>query len=209
MGKSQIAIKQLKEIEKNISEDMRLAASGWDEEWKVLFSTMLSAQTRDEKTIEVCEKLFKSFNSIDKFAYASLKDIQKEIKSINYYKTKSKNLKNCALMIIEKFNGKIPKTIEELIELPGVGRKTANVFLSEARNEPAVGVDTHVARLSQKLGWTKNKDPKRIEEDLKKLFPYKNWSSINDILVRFGKSVGRSRKTEDKVLKAIRRKVYK
>lgn len=187
MINSETALKQLHEIENNISGEVRLAASGWDKEWKVLFSTMLSAQTRDEKTIEVCEKLFKKLDSISKFAKASLKDIQKEIKSINYYKTKSKNLKNCALMIIEKFNGKIPKTIEELIELPGVGRKTANVFLSEARNEPAIGVDTHLSFVSQYMGWTDSKNPDRIEKDLKDLFPKKYWGRINHIVVSFGR----------------------
>lgn len=187
MINSETALKQLHEIENNISGEVRLAASGWDKEWKVLFSTMLSAQTRDEKTIEVCEKLFKKLDSISKFAKASLKDIQKEIKSINYYKTKSKNLKNCALMIIEKFNGKIPKTIEELIELPGVGRKTANVFLSEARDEQAIGVDTHLSFVSQYMGWTDSKNPDRIEKDLKDLFPKKYWGRINHIVVSFGR----------------------
>jgi endonuclease-3 len=209
---SSTAIQQLKSLKKFVDKNIetpRLAAEGWDEEWKVLFSPILSAQTRDEKTIEVCEKLFKKFNSVGKFANASLKSIRAEIKSINYYKTKAKNLKNCALMLVKKYHGEIPKTFEELIELPGVGRKTANVFLSEARNEQTIGVDTHVARLSQKLGWTKNKDPHKIEEDLKKLFPQKKWSLINDVLVRFGRSVGKSRKNEDEVLEAIRRKVYK
>lgn len=209
MINSKIALKQLREIDKNISEKMQLAASGWDEEWKVLFSTILSAQTRDEKTIEVCERLFKKFNSINRFANARLVDLKNEIKSINYYKTKSNNLKNCAKMIMTRYGGKIPSTIEELVELPGVGRKTANIFLSEARNEQTIGVDTHVARLSQKLGWTKNKDPHKIEADLEKLFPKNKWNLINDILVRFGRSVGRSRKNEDRVLEIIRRKVYK
>lgn len=209
MVNSKLAIKQLDEIRKHISPDMRLAASGWNNEWQVLFSIILSAQTRDEKTIEVCEKLFKRFNSVDKFANARLGDLHRELKSINYYKTKSRHLKKCAKILIEKYRGKIPRTFEELIELPGVGRKTANVFLSEARNEQAIGVDTHVARLSQKFSWTKNKDPHKIEMDLKKLFPQKSWSSINDTLVRFGKGIGRSRRSEDHLVSLIRRKVYK
>ena len=106
-------------------------------------------------------------------------------------------------MMMEKFNGVVPKKLEELIELPGVGRKTANVFLVE-HGEDGIGVDTHVSYISQKLGWTKNKTQHKIEQDLKKLFPRRHWSRVNSTLVRFGKT-HTSRKQKDKLLKEIKK----
>lgn len=198
------AIKQLNYLKKLISKNSdqpRLAAEGWDEDWKILISIILSAQTRDSKTIPVAEKLFEKYSSPEKLGKASLKEIEKMISSLNYYKTKSKNIKATAEII-----GKtgVPSEFEKLIELPGVGRKTANVFLVEAKNAPAIGVDTHVARLSQKLDWSKNSHPHKIEKDLEELFPRRYWNSINYILVTFGQTFGRSRKTEDEILEKIK-----
>jgi endonuclease-3 len=198
------AIKQLNSLKKLISENSdqpRLAAEGWDEDWKTLISIILSAQTRDSKTIPIAEKLFEKYNSPKKLGNAKLSEIQKMIKSLNYYKTKSKNIKKTSEII-----GKIgtPQEFEKLIELPGVGRKTANVFLVETKNASAIGVDTHVARLSQKLGWSKNSHSHKIEKDLEKLFPKRYWNSINYILVTFGQTFGRSRKKEDEILEKIK-----
>jgi len=179
---------------------MRLAAEGWNEEWKVLISTILSAQTRDEVTIEVSEKLFRKYPSSKKLAKAPLKDIQKIIKPINFYKTKSRNIKEAARRISE--DG-IPNDLDGLMELPGVGRKVGNVYLAEARGVDAIGVDTHVARLSQKLGWTKNKNPHKIEKDLEQLFPKNRWRSINYILVTFGRLHWTRKKDEDLILRKV------
>lgn len=204
---SEIAIKQLKELKKLIfihSEKPRLAAEGWDEEWKTLIAIMLSAQTRDTKTIEISNKLFKKYPSLEKLGKASLPSIENQIRSINYYKTKAKHLKETA-QILSKI--KMPETVEELIKLPGVGRKTANVFLVEARNAPAIGVDTHVSRIAIKLGWSNKKfnDKEGIEKDLENLFPKRYWNSINYILVTFGQTYGRSRKQEDEIFERIKR----
>lgn len=204
---SRIAIKQLKELKKLISihsEKPRLAAEGWDEEWKTLIAIMLSAQTRDTKTIEVCNELFKKYNTPKKLGGASLGAIENKIHSLNYYKTKAKHIKETT-KILSKI--KMPETVEELIKLPGVGRKTANVFLVEARNAPAIGVDTHVSRVSIKLDWTNKKfaDKEGIEKDLENLFPKKYWNSINYILVTFGQTYGRSRKKEDEIFEKIKR----
>ena len=122
---------------------------------------------------------------------------------MNFFRNKSKNVIACAKKIESDFKGKVPKTIESLISLPGVGRKTANVFLSEI-GKPGIGVDTHVSYISQKLGWTKNKNPHKIEKDLKELFPEKYWSIVNSTLVRFGKT-HTSRKQKDKILEEVRR----
>jgi len=193
---SRKAIKQLNELSKLAPNGMRLAVE-WKKDWQVLISTILSAQTRDETTIRVCEVLFKKFDSPKKLGKASLKTIEKIIHSVNYHKTKARNIRETAKIISKKG---IPDSMDRLILLNGVGRKTANVFLAKYHKKATIGVDTHVARLSFKLGWTKNKDQYKIERDLKILFPKKYWGRINYTLVRFGRSIGKNRKEEDKIL---------
>ena len=132
-----------------------------------------------------------------------LKDVQLAIKSVNFYKNKSKNIISCAKMIVSEYNSRIPHELEKLVELPGVGRKTANVFLAE-HGKHALPVDTHVFYISRKLGWTKGNNPHKVEEELKRLFPKKYWNKINVALVRFGKT-HTSRKNKDKLLDEIMR----
>jgi endonuclease III len=196
------ALKQLRLLSKKPKE-MRLAAESWNSDFQILISTIMSARTRDETTIPVAEKLFKRFSTAKKLSKAKILEVQKIIKPVNFYKNKSKNIIACAKKLETDFNGKIPLKIESLILLPGVGRKTANVFLSEI-GKPGIGVDTHVSYISQKLGWTKNKNPHKIEQDLKKLFPRKYWSKVNSTLVRFGKT-HTSRKKKDEILKEIKK----
>ena len=192
---------QLKELEKLGNRLIRLAAEYWDEHWKILISTIMSARTRDEVTILVADKLFKRYPTIEKLAEAELKELETIIKPVNFYRNKSKNVLNCAKTLVMEHKGVVPFAFEDLLKLPGVGRKTANVFLSEI-GRAAVGIDTHVTYISNKLGWTKNKTQEKIEEDLKKLFPKKLWKEINPILVRFGKTYT-SKKEKDKLLKKI------
>jgi len=191
------AVKQLKALRRLVrGREPRLAAEQ-SAKWKVLISTILSSQTKDTTTNKISKILYHKFKSPKALSNASLKNIKKIIRPVNFYKTKSKNIKETAKFISK--HG-IPKTREELMELPGVGRKVANVYLVEAHNAPAIGVDTHVERISQKLGWTKNKVPGKIEKDLEKLFPKKYWNSINYIVVSFGQLFGTSRKKEDEIL---------
>lgn len=197
-----IALKQLKSLSKKGSE-MRLAAESWKSPFETLISTIMSARTRDEVTIPVAEKLFKKYNTSKKLGNSKISEIQEIIRPVNFYKNKTKNIIACANAIDKDHKGKVPLKIDELVKLPGVGRKTANVFLSEV-GDYAIGVDTHVSYISQKLGWTENKNPHKIEEDLKKLFPKRYWSDINENLVRFGKT-HTSRKEKDKILDEIRR----
>ena len=194
---SKTALKQLKELDK-LSPKIRLAAE-WKKTWQVLISTILSAQSRDEKTIEISKLLYKKYKNPKQLASAKFKDILKIIKPINYNRTKAKHIKETARIISKKG---IPKTREELLELPGVGRKVANVYLAVAHKVPAIGVDTHVGRISQKLHWTKNKNPHKIEKDLEQLFPKTYWNSINYIVVRFGQT--HSRKQEDEIFKRLK-----
>jgi len=197
-----IALKQLKFMKKN-SSSMRLAAESWRSPWQILISTILSARTRDEKTIPVAKELFRKYPNARKLADAKIKGVEKIIKPLNFYKNKSKNIINCSKKIYKEYKGKVPEDIEELIKLSGVGRKTANVFLSEVGHR-AIGVDTHVSYISQKLNWTKSEKSDKIEEDLKNLFSKKNWSKVNSTLVRFGKT-HTSRKQKDKLLEKIKR----
>jgi len=196
---SKLAVQQLKKIEK-LTDSMLLAAD-WKKPWKSLISTILSAQTRDETTIKISKKLYKKFPTLNKLSKASLSEIKRIIKPLNYYKTKAKNIKKTAKILTEKYKGKIPHNLKELIKLPGVGRKTANVFLA-VQNKPAIGVDTHVKYLSRLLGWTKHKEQEKIEKDLKKLFPKKYWISINYILVRFGRTYKTRKLQEEKLRKS-------
>ncbi len=194
---SKKAIRQLKQLEKlTPDKNLRLAAE-WNEKWKVLISTILSANTRDEMTIKVSEKLYEKYPTVERLAGARLSSIEKTIHSVNYYKTKARHIQKTARIILKMG---VPKTCEGLLKLPGVGRKVANVYLA-TQGKPAIGVDTHVARISKKLGWTKETNRHKIERDLMELFPEKYWNSINYILVRFGRSL---RKQEDEIIRRIK-----
>jgi len=200
--KTKIRLKQLSNFKKNIP-FVRLAAEEWNSDWKKLISILLSARTRDEVTIRVAKNLFNKYKSIEKLSNANLKEVQKIIKSINFYKNKSRNIIECTKLIIKEHNSKVPKNLDELIKLPGVGRKTANVFLAE-KGYNTIGVDTHVAYISKKMKWTKSIKPEIIEKDLEKLFPKKYWKNLNSILVRFGKT-HTSRKEKDKIILEIKK----
>lgn len=197
---SKKAIKQLKMLQKNAAL-MRLAAEGWGSEWKTLVAIIMSARTRDETTIKVAEKLFKKFPAVTVLANASANEVSAIIRPVNFFRNKTKNVIACARALAERYKGAPPHDLSKLIELPGVGRKTANVFLSEMGKD-AIGVDTHVSYISQKLGWSKNKNPHKIEEDLKKLFPRKYWRRINRVCVRFGKT-HMSRRIKNELLQQI------
>jgi len=199
---SKIALKQLKILDK-YGKKIRLAAENWPNKFQTLISIILSARTRDEVTIKISKKLFKEYPTAKKLSKANIKEIEKIIKPVNFYKNKSRNILNCAKVLVKKSNSKVPELFDELIKLPGVGRKTANVFLAEIGKD-TIGVDTHVSHISQKLGWTKHQKPAQIEKNLEALFPKKYWKKINETLVRFGKTYT-SRKEKDDFLEKIKR----
>jgi len=196
------ALKQLSKIKK-LSKNIRLAGEGWKNDFEYLIAIILSARTRDETTIVVGKELFKKYPNSKKLSKSKLSDIEKIIRKINFYKNKSKSILKCAKVLQEKFNGKVPHKFEELLTLPGVGRKTANVFLSE-RGGTGIGVDTHVFYISRKLGWANSDNPHKVEEELKNLFSKSHWNKINPSLVKFGKTYT-SRKEKDKLLNEIKR----
>ncbi len=196
------ALIQLRELENQMG-SMRLAAEEWSNKFQTLISIILSARTRDEVTIEICKILFEKYGDAKKLSGAKVEDVEKIIKPINFYRNKSKNIINCAKVLVEEYNSKVPESIDELVKLPGVGRKTANVFLAEGGGNN-IGVDTHVSYISQKLDWTKNKNPHKIEKDLESLFPKEYWKKINSVLVRFGKK-HTSRLEKNRMLEEIKK----
>ncbi len=198
--KEKRALKQFKELGKKASK-MRLAAEGWSAPWKTLIATIMSAQSRDETTMRIAGELFKEYRTLKSLSHARNSVVLRIFRSLNYNRTKAKNIVACAKALVKGHGARVPEDFDSLILLPGVGRKTANVFLSEMGHD-AIGIDTHAAYISQKLGWTKHKRPDRIESDLKRLFPKKYWSNINPVLVRFGKTFT-GRKEKDKLLEGI------
>jgi endonuclease-3 len=162
---------------------------------ELLVATMLSAQTTDEGVNRVTETLFKKYKKPEDYANAEMNELEEDIRSTGFYHKKAKNLKNSARMLVEKFNSKVPKTMEDMIELPGVARKTANIVLSNAYNVVAgIAVDTHVRRLTKRLGLSKSNDPDKIETDLMNLVPREKWMRIADLLIFHGRRVCQAKK---------------
>jgi len=157
--------------------------------WELLVAVILSAQTTDKKVNEITEKLFKKYKTIDDYAKANLKEFENDIKGVNYYKNKAKFILENAKIIKEKFGGKVPKTMEELLQLKGVARKTANIVLSVAYNiYEGIAVDTHVKRLTRLLGLTKEKKPEKIEKDLMTIIPKgPEWRDFPLRLIQYGR----------------------
>ncbi len=162
--------------------------------FELLVATILSAQCTDKQVNQVTPLLFKRFQTPADFARAPLGAIEQLIRPTGFFHNKARNIKNCAKALLEKHNGEIPQTIEELVNLPGVGRKTANVVLGAAFGIPGVVVDTHVARISQRLGLTTNKDAIKIESDLMKILPREAWNDFSLQLIFFGRETCLARK---------------
>ncbi len=157
---------------------------------ELLVSTVLSAQTTDVHVNRVTENLFKKYRSVRDYAETPLETFQKDISSINFYRNKAKNIQGSAKMIIGRFNSKVPKTMEELLSLPGVARKTANVILSNAYGiNEGIAVDTHVKRLAERLGLSKNEDPVKIEKDLMEITPREEWGNLAHLLIFHGRNI--------------------
>lgn len=162
---------------------------------QMLVSTILSAQCTDERVNKVTAILFKKYKTAQDFAMADLKTFENEIRSTGFYKNKARNIINSARMIVEKFKGKVPDTMEELLSLPGVARKTANVVLYNAYGKvEGIVVDTHVRRLSQRLGLSKNDDPAKVENDLMEIVPRADWGIVSYLLIDHGRKICQARK---------------
>jgi endonuclease-3 len=161
---------------------------------QLLIATILSAQCTDERVNKVTKSLFKKYKRAEDYAIVDLKKLEEDIRPTGFYKNKAKSLKNCCKKIVEDFKGKIPDTLEELITLPGVGRKTANIVLGSAYGRQAIAVDTHVNRVSNRLGLADTDDPDKIEEELCKIIPQDKWTEATHWLIQHGRRICNARK---------------
>ena len=157
---------------------------------EMLIATILSAQCTDKRVNIVTKSLFKKYRTAQDYVNADLSELEQDIRSTGFYRNKAKNIKNTSRLLVEKYDSKVPRTMEELLELPGVARKTANIVLSNAYGViVGIAVDTHVRRLAQRLGLTENKDPNKIETDLMQEVPKSQWKRITDLLIFHGRNV--------------------
>jgi endonuclease III len=155
--------------------------------WELLVATILSAQCTDERVNKVTPALFKRYRTVADLAKARLPDVEQLIRSTGFFKSKAKNIVACSQTLMERFHGQVPSTMDDLITLPGVGRKTANVVLGNAFDQPAVIVDTHVKRVANRLGLTNSDDPDQIETDLQHLLPPSQWTAVSQRLLLHGR----------------------
>ncbi len=157
--------------------------------WQLLIATILSAQCTDARVNVVTESLFRKYPNVQAFAEADLKELEKDIHSTGFYHNKAKNIIVCCKDLMEKFDGEVPRTLEDLTSLAGVGRKTANVIRGNIYNDPSIVVDTHVKRISKKLGLTKEEEPEKVEKDLMKKLPKEHWILWNIQLITLGREI--------------------
>jgi endonuclease-3 len=163
---------------------------------ELLIATILSAQCTDARVNIVTKEVFKKYRSAEDWAKADVKEIETDIKSTGFYRNKAINIKGACTKITEQFGGKVPDTMEELTTLAGVGRKTANVVLGNAFGKPAIACDTHVIRLSRRLGLSGNSDAVKLEYDLAEIVPEKNWTTFSHLLILHGRNICFARKPD-------------
>jgi len=154
---------------------------------ELLIATILSAQCTDVKVNQVTADLFKRYRSVKDYGEAALSELEEEIRPTGFYRNKAKSIQKCCQELVARFGGNVPRTLEELVTLPGVGRKTANVILGNTFGVPGITVDTHVQRVSQRIGLTKNQDPVKIEFDLMEVVPKEEWTHFSNLLIWHGR----------------------
>lgn len=165
-----------------------------EQPWQLLVAIMLSAQSTDKQVEEALPRLFERFRTAGQMAEAPIEEIEEAIRSVGLYKNKAKNIKKCCRQIVEEYGGEVPANIDEVLKLAGVGRKTATLFLADAYGIQGVTVDTHVFRISRRLGWAFGKNPVEVEKELQKVLPEEHWNRINFQLIYLGRTVCTARK---------------
>ena len=196
MMKKQSDQKRVREIIKILSKeipDSKIALI-FSNPLELLIATILSAQCTDIKVNQVTENLFKKYRSVEDYAEANSTKLEEDIRPTGFYRNKAKSIQNCCQDLVKRFWGEVPKTLEELVTLPGVGRKTANVILGNAFGIPGIAVDTHVHRVSQRIGLTKKDDPFKIEFDLMEIVPKEEWTHFSNLLIWHGRRTCMARK---------------
>ena len=161
---------------------------------ELLIATILSAQCTDVKVNEVTATLFKKYRSARDYAQADLPELEQDVRPTGFYRNKAKSIQKCCQALVDRFGGEVPTTLEEMVTLPGVGRKTANVILGNAFGIPGIVVDTHVHRVSQRIGLTKKDDPVKIESDLMEIVPKEEWTHFSNLLIWHGRKTCVARK---------------
>jgi len=200
--------KRVKEIIKRLKKtypDAKIALN-FKNPLQLLIATILSAQCTDERVNEVTKDLFKKYKTAKDFAEADLDELAEDIKSTGFYRQKAKYIKECCKILVEKYNGEVPKTMEELLELPGVARKTANIVLANAYGiVEGIPVDTHVRKVSQRLGIVSSKQPEKMEKELMEIVPKKDWFAFPYLIQAHGRKIclGRKPKCEECILKDL------
>ena len=187
-----MAAKRTEEILKRLDEQYGteyICYLNHENAWQLLIAVILSAQCTDARVNIVTADLFQKYNSLEKFAKADVKEMEQDIHSIGFYHNKAKNIIACAQKLVEEYGGEVPARLEDLITLPGVGRKTANVIRGNIYNEPSIVVDTHVKRISRRLGFTKEEDPEKIEYELMRKLPKEHWILYNIQIISFGRNI--------------------
>jgi endonuclease-3 len=201
--RARIVLRELKKLFPNMKTMLH-----YSNPWELLVAVILSAQTTDKHVNTVTEALFKKYPTFDSYLKADLRTFQRDVSSINYYKTKAKHILAAAKKIQKEFGGRVPETMAEMVTLPGVGRKTANVVLGNAYGVVGgIAVDTHVNRLSRLFELTDHGDPKNIERDLMELFPKKEWFPLTYRMISYGRAYSSARKkdhSDDIILQALK-----
>jgi len=164
--------------------------------FELLISTILSAQCTDKQVNQVTGTLFKKYRKPGDYLKADIKELEEDIRPTGFFRNKAKSIRGCCKGLLDLYGGKVPSSMDEMLKLPGVGRKTANCVLGAAFDIPGVVVDTHVKRLALRLGLTENQDPDKIEKDIEKLLPQERWRRFSDILIYHGRDICKARKPE-------------
>ncbi len=193
MDKKQRALIILKILKKEYEKYQKPVSTSINEktknQFKVLIATILSARARDTQTEKISNELFKYVDTPEKLVNLDINKLKKILKPIGFYNEKSKRVKQASKYLLDNFKGKVPNNFEDLIKIPGVGRKTANVFLAEVHNLDVIGVDTHCMTVSNRLGFVKGRNPLNVEKTLEKLFPKKEWKNVNRVFVSHGQNI--------------------
>jgi endonuclease-3 len=167
--------------------------------FQLLIATILSAQCTDKQVNSVTPFLFKKYKKPDDFIRVPISQLEDDIRPTGFFRNKAKSIKGCCQGLVDLYGGKVPSSMEEMIKLPGVGRKTANCVLGAAFDIPGVVVDTHVKRLAQRMGFTTNQDPDKIEKDIEELLPSEKWRRFSDILIYHGREICKARNPNHEV----------
>lgn len=170
---------------------------------ELLVATQLAAQCTDARVNIVTKDLFKKYRTVEDYASADLSELEQDIKPTGFFRNKAKNIKECCIKLIREYDGQVPDTMEELLKLPGVGRKTANVILSTVFSKPGVIVDTHCSRLANRIGLTSSNNPDIIERDLMKLLPQSDWAEFSHCLVYHGREICHARKPKCEICRIL------